>query len=106
MRRLVFVFLPVILWAAADTATAQGSRVDPQHEAAHPPAAPPPLDDTPTDRTGNYPKGALAFDTLDHDHDGALSVDEIGGTPVKLSECDANGDGRISRDEYAACRKM
>jgi len=97
MKRCGFAVFFALLSAGA---MAQG-----QHEQPRPPVSPPPLDDKPTDRTGEYPPGALEFDRVDKNHDGMLSADEIGGTPIKLSECDGNGDGRISREEYSSCKK-
>jgi Ca2+-binding EF-hand superfamily protein len=37
--------------------------------------------------------------TLDTNHDGVISVDEIANAPITLRALDKNGDGKISADE-------
>lgn len=54
--------------------------------------------------------GAARFDQLDANHDGNLSADEIsaapGGRGRGLARADANGDGVVSKAEYATAQSQ
>lgn len=50
---------------------------------------------------------AASWATMDADADGALSPEEVAGTPweAKFDQMDANGDGKVTKDEFEAYMK-
>lgn len=59
----------------------------------------------PTDPDAESP--LPAYDTLDADHDGVVTLPEITvhapHLARRLATCDRNGDRRLTRQEYARC---
>ncbi len=57
--------------------------------------------------TAKAPASLPAFETLDKDKDGIVTLHEVNVYPdaiaARLRKCDADKDMRISRDEYAKC---
>jgi hypothetical protein len=52
-------------------------------------------------------EAAPTFDQLDKNHDGVLLPDEAEDQlSVEFSEADVNGDGGLSRSEYAAAARL
>lgn len=57
--------------------------------------------------TAKAPAPLPAFETLDKDKDGIVTLHEVDVYPdaiaARLRKCDADKDLKISRDEYARC---
>lgn len=57
--------------------------------------------------TARAPAPLPAFEALDKDKDGIVTLPEVNVYPdaiaARLRKCDADKDMRISRDEYAKC---
>lgn len=52
------------------------------------------------DRTSSY---SSAFKSLDNQHRGYLTSDDVRNLEGFNANCDTNGDGRISRGEFKTC---
>lgn len=107
MKRTLYVF--AVLAMAFGLAQAQ----NPQTPQSQQPASQqqiPPSDSNPgarpaTNPATTPPPSSMPFDQYDKDTDGNLSRSEFDGAAMKgttFAQVDTNGDGRISRDEWAA----
>ena len=92
--------LTMVLALTAAAAWAQDTGTQP----LPPPGAPPPLEGGPQGGPGGGPRRPPPpmplMIALDVNHDGIIDAQEIANAATALKTLDANGDGKLTREEY------